>query len=321
MDRPTFTALADRATSPAEVEAQAAALRANPLDRAPEAPLAAALVHVAFAAPEGIPAAWDSLARGWLGGPDPAPPVAAPAPPPDAAMPPALWPDFWAVVDDALAGRLDALAITARTAALGAHVPAGFETRLAALALAFPGVAEAAAGGIPPRFALEELAAAPAGSLGAAFHAQIVGNGYELEVLDRDALGLDSLPFPLPYVNARMLQLHDLWHLAAGYELTALHEIGISAFQMAQFGHHYSAMFLALVATIAAAGPTPGGMVPLLDTVARAWRHGRAAPPLLGLDWKALWAEPVAAVRARIGLPAFASPFPPALIETLRQAA
>ncbi len=321
MDRPAFAARAAHPTSPPEIAALAAALRASPLDRAPEAPLAAALVHVAFAAPEGLPAAWDALARGWLGGPDPAAPIAAPEAPPEAEVPPALWPDLWSIVDDALAGTLDALAITARTAALGAHLPEGLAARLAALALAFPGVAEAAAGGIPPRFTLDELAAAPAGSLGAAFHAQIVENGYELEVLDRDALGLEALPFPLPYVNARMLQLHDLWHLAAGYELTALHEIGISAFQMAQFGHHYSAMFLSLVMTIAAAGPVPGGMAPLLDTVARAWRHGRAAPPLLGLDWKALWAAPVEEVRTRIGLPAFASPFPPALVESLRAAA
>jgi ubiquinone biosynthesis protein Coq4 len=189
------------------------------------------------------------------------------------------------VVDDALAGRLDALSITARTAALAANLPDGFDRRLAALALAFPGVGAAARGGIPPRFTLEELAAAPAGSLGASFHHQVTANGFELEVLEREALGLEALPFPLGYVNARMLQLHDLWHLAAGYELTALHEIGISAFQMAQFGHHYSAMFLALIVTLAAAGPVPGGMVPLVETMARAWRHGRGAPPLLGLDW------------------------------------
>lgn len=321
MDRGGFERMAGEVATPETIEARVEALRAAPLDRAPEAPLAAALIHCAFARPELLPASWDALARGWLGGPDAEPTIAPPPPPADAAVPGALWPDLWSVVDDALAGRLDALAITARTAALARHLPEGFDQRLAALALAFPGVGAAAAGGIPPRFTLEELGQAPAGSLGALFHHQVTANGFELEVLERDALALDSLPFPLGYVNARMLQLHDLWHLAAGYELTALHEIGISAFQMAQFGHHYSAMFLALVLTIAAAGPVPGGMAPLLDTVARAWRHGRVAPPLLGLDWKALWMRPVADVRTTLGLPAFASPFPPAMLEALRPAA
>ena len=104
------------------------------------------------------------------------------------------------------------------------------------MALRYPGVAEAAAGGIPPRFTLEELAACPRDSLGGSMHAFVVDNGFDLEVLDRDSLGLQELPPPLDYLNVRILQCHDIWHLVAGHATSGLHEVSVSGFQMAQFG-------------------------------------------------------------------------------------
>jgi ubiquinone biosynthesis protein Coq4 len=316
--RETLEARAQHTPALAAVEAAARAARTGDQDAG--LTLAAAFIHAGFAAPELIAPLWDAAARGWTGTPDEGPAI-TPPPAPPSTPPPALWPDFHALLDDATAGRLDALGVTARTAALAAHLDAAFTARVAAASAAFPGVLEAAAHGTPPRFTLEELAAAPEGSLGEAFHRQITENGYELEVLDRDALGLADLPHPLGYLNARILQLHDLIHLAAGYELTALHEIGISGFQMGQFGHHYSAMFLAVVTTLAATSPQPGALAVLLEVTLAAWRHGRRTPPLLGLDWKGLWHLPLARFREAAGVAPFASPFPPRLFEETRAAA
>jgi ubiquinone biosynthesis protein Coq4 len=187
------------------------------------------------------------------------------------------------------------------------------------MAWLYPGVREAAATGYPEHFTLEALARAPAGSLGHDFHSLIVDNGFDLEVLDREALGLAGLPAPLDFLNARILQCHDLWHLAAGYRTTALHEVAISGFQAGQFGHAYSAMFLAMVLTRTAfAQPEAAGL--FLDTILTAWVHGRESPPLLGLDWPELWNQPVGQARAAIGLSPYASPYPADLFEQLRAA-
>jgi len=138
-------------------------------------------------------------------------------------------------------------------------------------------------------------------------------------VLDRESLGLADLPAPLDYLNARILQCHDLWHLLAGYRTTALHEIAISAFQMAQFGHHYSSMFLAVVLTkIAATQPDAIGL--FLDTILTAWTHGRETPPLIGLDWETIWDRPLETLRAELGVTAYSSPHPADLFEQLRAA-
>lgn len=279
--------------------------------------LAALLLHAAAVAPERLVAIYDGAAEAWLGWPPRAQIVEAPpgdlAPPPDT-----FWPAFWTLVLDPPTGQ-DALGVTTSVAALAGALGPAFAPRTAAMALAYPGVAQAAAQGWPSRFTLEALAVCPPDSLGDAFHSLIVDNGFDLEVLDRDALGLADLQPPLDYLNARILQCHDLWHILAGYQTTALHEVAISAFQMAQFGHHYSSMFLAVtLARVAATQPAATGL--MLDVILSAWTHGRESPALIGLNWEGLWDRSVDDLRIQLGLTAYASPYPADLFEQLRAA-
>jgi ubiquinone biosynthesis protein Coq4 len=278
--------------------------------------LAALWLHAAAAAPERLAAIYDASAEGWLGVPPRAPLVEAAGEP--GAISPDFWAAFWAMVQASNAAP-DPGGVTQRTAALAGMLSPELHARTAKIALAYPGVREAAAKGYPERFTLEALAKAPKGSLGAAFHDLIVDNGFDLEVLDREALGLANLEPPLDYLNARILQCHDLWHILAGYQTTALHEVAISGFQAGQFGHHYSSMFLAMVLAKSAFGQ-PAGMVMMLDTILSAWTHGRQSPALLGLDWPASWHRSVEEIRNDIGLLAYSSPYPADLFEQLRAA-
>ena len=81
---------------------------------------------------------------------------------------------------------------------------------------------------------LTELNDYPDGSLARNLLSMWVDNGFDPEVLDRDAIGLSDLSPALGYLNTRILQMHDTWHLVAGYETTSLHEMAISAFQLAR---------------------------------------------------------------------------------------
>jgi ubiquinone biosynthesis protein Coq4 len=296
------------------IEAAAAALKPQAFAASREARLALAadFAHAAFAAPEQIAAVYDAAASGWIGRPLNAAPIAATAPP--GPVPDALWRDFWPLAEDAANGRVDAISITARTAALGGLMPVDFVARVAAGAHLFPAVSAAAAGPLPGRINLDDLAGQPAGSLGAAFHALIVDNKFDLEVLDRDALGLSALPKPLDYLNTRILQAHDLWHIVAGYDTTALHEIALSAFQMAQFGHNYSAMFLAVTSTSLALAP-PEGFGVVMDVILTAYAHGRETPPLIAVPWEDIWSLDADAIRSRYGVTPYQSPYPANLIE------
>ena len=317
IDRPAFEALSAVPGDGDAARVRAAAFRATG-DVGEVTALAAMWLNAAAAAPEGLAAIYDGAAEGWLDRAPGAAPIKRATAPPE-PIPQGFWAEFWALQDEP-AGSLGAGGITKRTAALLGLLSPGLSPRLGQKALAFPGVAAAVAQGYPERFTMAALARCPAGSLGGEFHALIVDNGFDLEVLDREALGLAEAPAPHNYLNARILQCHDLWHLAAGYRTTGLHEVAISGFQLGQFGHHYSAMFLAVVLSRLAA-ERPEGAPLILDTILTGWIHGRESPPLLGVEWEALWDGPVEAVREAIGLSAYVSPWPADLFEQLSVAA
>ena len=311
--RAEFERRAVEGLSPEAIRAVAQAARAGAEGH--RLALASAFAHAAFLAPGRIAEVYDAAAEGWFGAPVSGPPIDTTSP---ASTPPPLefWAAYWDLVD---AQGLDAGTVTSRTAALGGHLGAGFGQASARACLAYPGVGEAAGAGAPDRFQLADLAACPRGSLGEAFYRLIVDNQFDLEVLDRDALGLSGLIPPLDYLNARMLQTHDLWHIVAGYRTTGLHEIGISGFQMAQFGHGYSAMFLAMVATKIARAPVEAHAM-ITDVILSGWVHGRRTPPMLAIPWEQVWSSTTDEIRLRYGVRPYESPYPADVFEQFRPA-
>ncbi len=318
--RRAFEQAVSEAVSPDRLSALAASVRAGGEGADLLAP---AFFRAAFIDPLTLARTYDAAAAGWLGEPVGGPDIAVPAmnaEAPKLAASAELWDVFWRLSEDS-AGGLSALEITPRTAALAGYLSPDFAVRQGEAYYAYPEVRKAAARGLPRRFKLDDLAACPEGSLGYAFHRQIIDNQFDLEVLDRDAMSLSSLPPPHDFINTRMLQSHDLIHILAGYELTTLHEIGISAFQMAQCGHSYSAMFLALVAATSATSPQPGAFAFLMDTVLGAWIHGRRSPSIMDLDWESVWDQPLETLRSQLGIRRFESIYPPDIIEQLVRAA
>jgi ubiquinone biosynthesis protein Coq4 len=318
-ERAGFEALAQEGAEDASAaRALGARLKANGQPADLKA-LAALWIHGAAAAPETIPGVYDAAAEGYLGEPLGVAPVAVDLSQPPEPIPPVFWRDLWAMLD-APGAALDAVGVTGKTAALSGLISPKAHVRVGKACLAYPGGAEGVAQGWPKPFTLEALARCPADSLGGEFHSLIVDNGFDLEVLDRKALGLDKLPPPLDYLNARILQCHDLWHIVGGYRTTALHEVAISGFQLGQFGHHYSAMFLAMVLTRIAFERPEGGPL-MLQTILTAWAHGRRTPSLMPVPWESIWDKPVDQVRARLGVTPYVSPFPADLFEQLSAAA
>ncbi len=109
-------------------------------------------------------------------------------------------------------------------------------------------------------------------------------------------------------------------HLIGGYETTGLHEVALSGFQLGQFGHHCSSVFLAVILTRAAVTQPVEASGFLLDTILSAYTHGREALPLPGVPREDLWHRPVSEIRASLGVVPYDSPYPPGLLEELRPA-
>jgi ubiquinone biosynthesis protein Coq4 len=290
------------------VEAVAAARRG---DAGGRLQITAAMAWVAFACPDATPAVCDTLAAAWLGSGEV---TDIPRGLPQVPLDEHFWSAFWAVVDGHDAGY-DALTITAAVASLGAAVDPGFEALAEAHARRHPGAAAALHSDIPGYTDMAALARCPADSLGHALYRLIEDNGYDPEVLERDAIGLTDLPHVLHYLNARILQMHEVWHLVAGYRTTGTGEIALSGFQLAQFGHSYSSMFLAAVMAISSL-KEPRSFTVLMQVILEGWRHGRDTPAMMAIPWEDEWEASLEDIRRRYRIKTYASVFPPDLMET-----
>lgn len=287
--------------------------------------MAAAVAHIAFVSPGASMAVLDNLTRGWLGE-NAALPGTPPAQlemlarlgesdRPDAAFWDRLW-DFIGNRDGDMSGE----EVTARVASLAANLPASFVGRAEKAAIAHPGTASAENRPLPPKLTLDVLGAQPEGSLGHDFYRLIVDNDFHLEVLDREETGLSDMPPAIRYLNTRILQMHDIWHLMAGYRTTALQEVGISAFSLAQFDHSYSGMLIATAATSTLFN-APDAFPVIMQLIIEGWQHGRMTPSFMAIEWEKEWHRPIADIRAQYGIEAFASIYPADLVEQLRSAA
>lgn len=280
-------------------------------DRSGFIPLTGAMVWAGYSCPDATEAVYDNIASAWLGtGPTQEVPTGLP----EAPLEDSFWEAFWEVVEGPPEGY-DAYTVTIAVAALGDKVHPEFEPIAENHARKHPGAAIALTNPIPGFTDIDALAHCPQGSLGLSLHNMIVDNGYDPEVLDREAIKLNSKPHSLHYLNARILQMHDVWHLVAGYTTHSSNEIAISAFQLAQFGHNYSGMFLAFGMALSAT-KEPRGFTVIMQIVTEAWQHGRETPYMMNIEWEAEWNNSLESLRTKYNIPTYQSVFPPDLLES-----
>ena len=267
--------------------------------------VAAAMTWVAFSCPGAIKPVYDTIAQVWHGSEQP---PRIPENLPQAPLEARFWTAFWEIVGKINDRRLvadtkKALARVSDLERLAHPSLLEFGEELAARELA----------GLPPgngtlEIDPDRLAACPAGTLGGRLHEMMVGDGYNVEYVAQKVRGFQRLPPSLRDLNTRVELLHRAWELVAGYGSKSSHELVFSAFLTAQCAHLLSAMVLA-VCGAAAHFVAQGGFFLLMFLIGEGWRHGRLAPPLLGIDWNSEWTYPVDEIRRRHEIPVYDSVF------------
>lgn len=301
---------ATRRIDAAAIAAAVAAVKRG--DRSGHIPLTGVMIWTGYACPEASTAVYDNIASAWLGsGPTPEVPRGLPETP----LEDSFWEAFWNVVEGPPEGY-DAYTITVAVAGLDAALHPDFEAIAENAAHHHPGAAIALERAIPGHTDIDALANCPENSLGVLLHRMIIENGYDPEVLDRESIKLSAKPHALHYLNARILQMHDVWHLVAGYTTHSSNEIAISAFQLAQFGHNYSAMFLAAGMAMGAT-KEPRGFTIVMQIITEAWQHGRETPYMMNIPWEEEWNNSLEVIREKYGIPTYQSVFPPDLLESV----
>jgi ubiquinone biosynthesis protein Coq4 len=289
-------------------------------------PLAAAMLmaHAAFVQPERQIAIFDAIAHAWLNlekGSERAASLQqqlswlrAPATIEEWQTPPAVWHAFWSVVDaepaapSNVAAKESALDFTGRVVVIGMRYDAELLMRCERAHYLHEDVKKLLA---QPevRMTTDDLRNWPDDSLGSNLLDMLTSKGYDLEVINPDDVMLPPVFAAQNRTNRRILQLHDVWHLFAGFGFTAQGEVAISGFQMAQFGQNYSTRFLAATTTMMCLRPVVD-IDQFISLISEGWRHGRLAPPLMSVEWHKLLGRSIADLRAEMDVAPFKSRTP-----------
>jgi ubiquinone biosynthesis protein Coq4 len=288
-------------------------------------PLAAAVLmsHAAFVQPERQIAIFDAIANAWLDIDNEAEraeslrrqlPWLAHSALETWTTPRGVWDAFWGVVDAQPSAPSDApakdqaLDFTGRVVAIGFHYDAELLMRCERAHYLHEDVRKLLE---QPevRMTTSDLRNWPKDSLGTSLLDMLTSKGYDLEVINPDDVMLPAVFAAQNRTNRRILQLHDVWHLFAGFGFTAQGEVAISGFQLAQFGQNYSTRFLAATTTMMCLRPLVS-VDQYIALIAEGWRHGRRAPPLMSVQWHTLLGRSIEELRAEMQVAAFQSRTP-----------
>lgn len=143
---------------------------------------------------------------------------------------------------------------------------------------------------------LEALAQLPVGTLGHAFAEHMRSAG-----LDPAAIPVLPADDPVSYTFAHLHEVHDIWHVVTGFGTDTAGELGLQAFNAAQFP---TRLGIALISA--------GLLNALLfewedrqarmDEISRGWALGQATPHLFGVDWARHWETPLETLREQLGV-------------------
>jgi ubiquinone biosynthesis protein Coq4 len=265
--------------------------------------LAAKMLHAAAAAPERLGDICDNAAAGWLSRPVFPPRLRTEEPLP---ISPAFWKAFWDLVG--LPPDVRRQVFAERVLMLAGELDPRINARMAAAALEYPGVAEAAARPVPGSYDLEAFAAYPPASLGYALREESLrAGGLTSPIAPTIIPLLRHMPPPLNHINIEVLQSIPLWSLVAGYSTARLDQVAFGAFLMGQVSHHYSALSTAVTVAVGSL-ERPSSLELTLDCLFKGWVHGRETPSLIGVSWDELWPLRIDQVREALGVTPFDSP-------------
>ncbi|MBW4551196.1 MAG: ubiquinone biosynthesis protein [Aphanocapsa sp. GSE-SYN-MK-11-07L] len=149
---------------------------------------------------------------------------------------------------------------------------------------------------IPPAHDLETLLTYPHGSLGYIYAATMKKSGFDPNLHTGMTAESDA-----QYIELRLSQTHDLWHIVTGFDRSLIGEIGLQAFHLPQFPYPLATMLVAnsLIATTLF---SPHELPQLLAAIAQGWQMGKLAKPLFAHKWEEAWEKPLAEWQAELNI-------------------
>ncbi|MBD2463679.1 ubiquinone biosynthesis protein [Oscillatoria sp. FACHB-1407] len=149
---------------------------------------------------------------------------------------------------------------------------------------------------IPPVHDLDRLLTYPSDSLGYIYAAYLKKTGFDPNLHAGMTTESDA-----KYVELRLSQTHDLWHIITGFDTSEIGEIGLQAFHLPQFPYPLGTMLIAN-SLISATLMAPETLPQLLGAIAQGLQMGKTAKPLFAQKWEEGWEKPLAQWQAELNI-------------------
>jgi ubiquinone biosynthesis protein COQ4 len=149
---------------------------------------------------------------------------------------------------------------------------------------------------IPPAHDLNKLLTYPENSLGYIYAAAMKKSGFDPNLHTDMTAESDA-----KYVELRLSQTHDIWHVITGFDTSAIGEIGLQAFHLPQFPYPLATMLIAN-SLISSTLLNPEELPQLLDAIAQGWQMGETGKALFAQKWEEAWDKPLAQWQAELNI-------------------
>jgi ubiquinone biosynthesis protein Coq4 len=103
------------------------------------------------------------------------------------------------------------------------------------------------------------------------------------------------------YVEARISQTHDIWHVVTGFGISEVEEIGLQAFHLPQFPYPLAVALLSssLMSTLLF---KPQELPSLVSVIQHGWQMGKKAKSFFAQKWEESWDKPLSQWRTELNL-------------------
>ncbi len=140
---------------------------------------------------------------------------------------------------------------------------------------------------IPPAHDLDALLNLPCDSLGYIYAVQMKKKGFDPNLHAGMTAKTDA-----EYIELRLSQTHDLWHIVTGFDTSVVGEIGLQAFHLSQFPYPLATILVA-TSLISSTLKEPETLPKLLEAIAQGFQIGKTAKSLFAQKWEEGWEKPL----------------------------
>lgn len=148
-----------------------------------------------------------------------------------------------------------------------------------------------------PPHDLDALLDCPPDSLGYFYAKEMKAKGLQAE----DLYVQIPIVSEASYVEARLSQTHDIWHIVTGFDVSEMGEVSLQAFHLPQFPYPLAVTLLS--SSLMAALLFQSYELPqLLEAIRQGWEMGHMAKPLFAQKWEEGWDKPLTTWREELNI-------------------